>query len=242
MKRTALLLDIDGTLLDIAETPSRVVVPAGLGAILGRLYERFGGAVAFVSGRTIDVIDALFAPLNIPAIGGHGAEIRVLPHGRRWEWYPAPLSDALRRQLHLLARADPHILMEDKPHSLALHYRRAIHREAFLTKEVEAIVSREPAGDVEVLLGKAVIEVKPAVFSKGSAVRELMEHEPFAGRSPLFIGDDTTDESVFEVLPDLGGCGYSVGGRVSGAHAAFASPRHVRSWLADLLNHSERVE
>ena len=114
------------------------------------------------------------------------------------------ITEPLRRQIHLLARVDPQVLVEDKPHSIAVHYRLALQQETFLMKEVATIVSREPPGDLEILFGKAVIEIKPTLFSKGSAVTELMTHPPFAGRVPLFIGDDMTDKSVFGILPEFG--------------------------------------
>ena len=145
IKRTALLLDVDGTLLDIAATPYSVVVPPSLRKILSGLIELSGGAVALVSGRTIETLDGLFAPLTAPAIGGHGAEIRVSPHGPKLQWLPPMITEPLRRQIHLLARVDPHVLVEDKPHSIAVHYRLALQQETFLMKEVATIVSREPA-------------------------------------------------------------------------------------------------
>lgn len=241
MKRTTLLLDVDGTLLDIAATPACVVVPEDLRRILRRLLELSGGAVAFVSGRTIESLDRLFTPLYAPAVGGHGGEIRISPQGPKLQWHPAVLTEALRRQLHLLARIDPHVLVEDKSLSIALHYRGAIQQAAFLKKEVAAVLSREPSEEVEILLGKEVIEVKPKRFSKGSAVTELMTHPPFAGRTPLFIGDDTTDESVFAILPELAGLGYSVGKTVEGVQGTFRSPEHVRSWLARVALNSGRA-
>jgi len=241
MNHTALLLDVDGTLLDIAPTPAGVVVPRTLRTTLRKLLEQSGGGVALVSGRTIETLDHIFAPLKAPAIGGHGAEIRPSARGPALHRRPASLSETLRRQLQSLADIDPHLLLEDKLHSIALHYRLAFQQEAFLKKEVAAMVSREPAGTVEILFGKAVIEIKPKLFSKGSAVCELMTHEPFAGRTPLFIGDDTTDESVFRILPDLSGLGYSVGRAMAGVHGTFRSPEQVRSWLARVSTHTGRA-
>ena len=111
----------------------------------------------------------------------------------------------LRRKLHALAEIDPRLLVEDKLHSVAVHYRLALQREDFLKQEVTAIVAADHASEVESLFGKAVIEIKPKHFNKGTAVTELMTCPPFAGRTPLFIGDDTTDEAVFAILPDLAG-------------------------------------
>jgi trehalose 6-phosphate phosphatase len=116
-----------------------------------------------------------------------------------------------------------------------------MQQEAFLKKEVAAILSRHPSEEIEILLGKQVIEIKPKHFSKGSAVTELMTHRPFANRTPLFIGDDTTDESVFAILPELAGLGCSVGRPVAGVQGTFRSPEHVRSWLARVALNSGRA-
>lgn len=239
--RTALLLDVDGTLLDIAPTPDGTVVPATLAATLRDLLAQLGGALALVSGRTIATLDRLFAPLTLPAIGGHGAEMRVSGDGPAAKGRSAPLSESLRRRLHALAEIDPRLLIEDKLQSIAVHYRLALQLEDVLKQKVTAILGSEPADDVEGLFGKAVIEIKPKTFNKGTAVTALMTCPPFAGRTPLFIGDDTTDEAVFAVLPDLAGLGYSVGRPMHGADGVFDSPHDVRTWLADLSAHAGRA-
>jgi trehalose 6-phosphate phosphatase len=236
--RTALLLDVDGTLLDIAATPDGVVVPATLRATLRDLLAQAGGAVALVSGRTIDTLDRLFVPLKLPAIGGHGAEMRVADDAPVSKHRPPLLSDSLRRRLHALAEIDSRLLVEDKLHSIAVHYRLAPKQGNFLKKEVADIVTADPSDHVEILFGKAVIEIKPKQFNKGTAVTELMTYAPFAGRTALFIGDDTTDESVFAILPDLAGAGYSVGRAMLGAEGIFESPEAVRSWLERLCHHA----
>lgn len=236
--RTALLLDVDGTLLDIAETPDGVVVPATLESTLRDLLSQSGGAVALVSGRTIDTLDRLFAPLKLPAIGGHGAEMRLSGDGAVSKRRPPLLGDSLSRRLHALADIDPQLLVEDKHHSIAVHYRLAPQQEAFLKKEIADIVTADPTDHVEILFGKAVIEIKPKQFNKGTAVTELMTKPPFAGRTAFFIGDDTTDESVFAILPDLAGVGFSVGRAMLGAEGIFESPQAVRAWLARLCDHA----
>jgi trehalose 6-phosphate phosphatase len=241
--RTALLLDVDGTLLDLASTPDGVVVPRPLASTLRDLLAQSGGAVALVSGRTIATLDRLFGPLAMPAIGGHGAEMRLSGDDPITKHRPAPLGARLRRKLHALAGIDPRLLVEDKLHSVAVHYRLALQREDLLKREVEAIVAADRESEVESLFGKAVIEVKPKHFNKGTAVAELMTGEPFAGRTPLFIGDDTTDETVFAILPELGGYGFSVEREMEGADGVFESPQAVRAWLAALSDRAgERHE
>ena len=232
LQRTALLLDVDGTLLEIAATPKDVVVPPSAARHLQQLRRRSGGAVALVSGRTIETLDRLFRPLRLPAIGQHGAEMRLSAYGPMLQ-NPASLSRELRSRIHLLAKVDRRILVEEKSHSMSVHYRRAPQHEAFLKNEVAEIVAAEAEPDsVEFMFGKAVIDIKPRIFSKGSAVRKVMASAPFAGRRLVFIGDDTTDESVFAILPELNGIGFAVGSAVRGTHGTFTSPAHVRSWLA----------
>jgi len=234
LSSTALLLDVDGTLLDIAPTPDAVVVPPELRQILGDLIERSGGSVALVSGRAIHTLDRLFSPLIVPAIGGHGAEMRLSPGASNVETSPIVLPRSLRERLHRLAATDPRVILEDKSHSMALHYRLTPEHETFLKTAMREIVAGEHAGTVELLFGKYVIDIKPKQFSKGLAVCELMCHQPFADRTPLFIGDDTTDESVFAILPDLNGIGYSVGKPVPGTHGTFGTSQDVRAWLTEI--------
>jgi trehalose 6-phosphate phosphatase len=234
LKHTALLLDVDGTLLDIAATPEGVVVPASLRATLAELLVQSGGGVALVSGRTVGTLDRLFAPLELPAIGAHGAEMRIARERPVMKHHPPSLSDRLRDRLHGLSAIDPRLLVEDKLHSIAVHYRLAPRQEAFLKKAIADIVMAEPACQVEILPGKAVIEIKSKRFNKGTAVRSLMSYPPFSNRTPIFIGDDTTDEAVFAVLPELSGVGFSVEGPMKGADGIVPSPEHVRAWLARL--------
>jgi trehalose 6-phosphate phosphatase len=230
----ALLLDIDGTIVDMAITPGSVVVHEGLRASLTELHAKCAGALALVSGRLIADIDELFAPLRLPAIGAHGAEMRLRSgapiSARNADTIGAPV----RQLVASAAEIDPHIILEDKASSLAVHYRMAPHAEGVLKTEIAAIMARLQATDLEVMHGKAVIEIKSSYFSKGAAVRELMKHPPFRHRQPVFIGDDTTDQTVFEILPALGGVGYSVERPMRGTNGMFRSPRDVRRWLASL--------
>ena len=129
---------------------------------------------------------------------------------------------------------DPRIIVEDKGSSLAVHYRLAPGQGPLIKNKIAAILDRAPSQGLEMLCGKAVIEVKPLSFNKGVAVRELMKGPPFAQRTPIFIGDDVTDESVFAALPALGGHGYSVGREVAGVDGTFGGPQDVRDWLRDL--------
>jgi trehalose 6-phosphate phosphatase len=233
----ALLLDIDGTLLDIAPTPTEVIVPPTLPPTLSRLSELTTGAIAFVSGRRLSEIDFLFAPLKFAAVGGHGAQIRPLEGPVRTG--PAePLDPALKRRLASIAALEPGLIAEDKGFSLALHFRQAPEKEDFVRAAVARICATETG--VEILRGKSVVEVKSAGFSKATAVRELMTTAPFTGRRPIFIGDDTTDEIVFPIIPGLNGVAFSVGRRIAGVAGYFESPDRVRRWLAEIADRADK--
>jgi trehalose 6-phosphate phosphatase len=233
VRHCAILLDIDGTILDIAPTPREVSVPPTLRHTLARLQELTGGALALVSGRLLADIDLIFAPLRLAAVGGHGAELRPVPNAEP-QRRAASLSPELRRSLARLTELGPGILVEDKGYSLALHYRLAPELAPALQAAVVAICDQVPAGTVEVLPGKAVVEVKPARVGKASAVVELMRHAPFRGRRPIFIGDDVTDEPVFGVIAQFGGLGFSVGRIVAGVDGHFSRPEDVRTWLEQI--------
>jgi len=232
----AMLLDIDGTLLDLARTPREVWVPPGLAATLHALHERTGGALALVSGRSLNDIDLIFAPARFPGVGGHGAEMRLSTDGEAVATHAPPMDKELKRRLAAIARLSPGILLEDKGYSLALHYRLAPHAEKAIYEAVSLIRADLPNAPIEVLPGKCVCEIKQAGFDKASGVRELMSHEPFRGRRPVFIGDDVTDESVFAIIPDLGGLAFSVGRHANGVAGHFEQPSDVRAWLKRLID------
>lgn len=225
---TALFLDIDGTLLDLARTPDRVHVPAELTRALERLAGQLHGALAFVSGRSLDSIDRLFAPFRPAAIGAHGGEIRGADG--QVARIP-PLSDVVRDVFTGLAGNIPGLLLEDKKVALALHYRLAPEAAPVLKAAMEKHARQFEAERVHILYGKAVVEARPLGIDKGSAVTKLARQKPFKGRTILFGGDDTTDLDVFRILPELGGRGFSVGRHFPGAEHVFPTPRAVRQWL-----------
>src|SRR5437868_9402976 len=236
LSETAVLLDIDGTLLDLAPTPREVWVPPGLAKTLHRLYQRTSGALALVSGRSLNDIDLIFAPDQFPAVGGHGAEMRIDPENESVASHAPPMDKELKRRLAAIAKLSPGILLEDKGYSLALHYRLAPHAEKAIYAAVSLIRADLPNAPIEVMPGKCVCEIKHSGFNKASGVIELMTHDPFKGRRPIFIGDDVTDESVFAIMPELRGLAFSVGRRAKGVVSHFDEPRDVRQWLARLVD------
>jgi len=232
----AVLLDIDGTLLDLAPTPREVWVPPDLSKTLNRLLDKTSGAVALVSGRSLNDIDLIFAPEQFPAVGGHGAEMRLESDSEAVAIHAPPMDKELKRRLAAIAKLSPGILLEDKGYSLALHYRLAPHAEKAIYAAVSLIRADLPNAPIEVMPGKCVCEIKHSGFNKASGVIELMTHDPFKGRRPIFIGDDVTDESVFAIMPDLRGLAFSVGRRAKGVVSHFDEPRDVRQWLARLVD------
>jgi trehalose 6-phosphate phosphatase len=236
LSETAILLDIDGTLLDLMPTPREVWVPPGLSKTLNRLLQRTSGALALVSGRSINDIDLIFAPDVFPAVGGHGAEMRLELDSEAVAAHAPPMDKELKRRLAAIAKLSPGILLEDKGYSLALHYRLAPHAEKAIYAAVSLIRADLPNAPIEVLPGKCVCEIKHSGFTKASGVRELMTREPFKGRRPFFIGDDVTDETVFAIMPDFDGLAFSVGRRARGVAGHFDSPDDVREFLTHLLD------
>jgi trehalose 6-phosphate phosphatase len=235
LRRCAILLDIDGTILDFAPAPQEVWVPPELRRTLARLDEMTDGALALVSGRPLRDIDVIFSPLQLAAIGGHGAEVRAVP-GTEPLRHTGQLDAALRRKLASVTELGPGILAEDKGYSLALHFRLAPDKSDAVHTAVAAICAKEPRGTVEILPGKMVLEVKSAGVSKATAVCELMRYRPFVERNPIFIGDDTTDEPVFGIISRFDGLGFSVGRVVPGVNGHFETPDSVRAWLARIAS------
>jgi trehalose 6-phosphate phosphatase len=234
LQKVAILLDVDGTLLDFAPTPREVFVPHSLRESLARLMEHTNGAVAFVSGRPVPELDLIFSPLQLPAIGGHGAEIRLVPGERPKPPRLPPLDPDVKRRFATVAEAGPGIVLEDKGYSLALHYRLAPDKERLVHEAAAGICASLKDAPLELLPGKLVMEIKQRGTTKATAVRELMTYPPFSGRRPIFLGDDVTDLGVFAIMPDFDGVGVSVGRTVAGVDFWFEQPADVRRWIEQM--------
>jgi trehalose 6-phosphate phosphatase len=220
--RPALLLDFDGTLVEIAPTPDAVTVPPDLPGLLERLSRRLDGALAVVSGRPIAQLEALL-PAAIAFAGDHGATLRRTP-GAALEGaaLPGPPPDWLERAA-ALAAAHPGALLERKAHGFVLHYRQAPSAEAPARALLEELTG---GGEDFVLLpARKALEVKPRGVSKGTVVATLMAAPPFAGRLPVFIGDDVTDEAGMAASRAAGGLGLKL-------QDEFGTPAAFRAWLA----------
>ena len=226
----AFFLDLDGTLLEIAETPDAVGIGPEEKVLMERLVAGAGGAVAVISGRALARIDQIMAPLVLPAAGQHGAERRDAKGVRHRHRFPANVLRPVAVGIRSFAARHQGLVFEDKGASVALHYRKAPQ----LARAAQAAV-RDAAGplgeQVEVQDGKMVVELKPAGCDKGKAIAQFMQEAPFAGRQPVFIGDDATDEYGFRVVNAMGGHSVKVGEGASVARWRLENPASTRAWL-----------
>src|SRR6185312_5826270 len=244
--RWALFLDVDGTLVAIAETPEAVRVEPALRLLLERLAGANDGALALISGRSLASIDALFAPPRLPAAGLHGWERRrgdgtLAPTGE-----PTAILAPLRPVLLAFAAARPGLRVEDKGGSLALHYRRAPHYAAAVCQRAREIAAAEP--QLRLIEGRKVVEFVPRGSDKGAAIADFLAEPPFAGRMPVYAGDDTTDEAGFAAVNRLGGLSLKVanpegrGGHGTQARYRLPSISALQAWLTALAERLDPVE
>lgn len=229
----ALFLDLDGTLVDLANRPDHVVLAPGISDLLAGLHTSLGGAIALVTGRRLADADELLRPLRLPAAGLHGAELRAQPDEAPQS---AQISDrALRelvRRLQASLAGDTELWLEDKGAAAALHYRAAPARAG----EARELMHRAASGlDLSIIAGKAVFEARSPGIDKGTAVAHFMQRPPFAGRIPVFVGDDVTDEDGIAGAQSHGGFGVKVGTGTSAASLRLAGPAAVHAWLRSSL-------
>ncbi len=219
----ALLLDFDGTLVEIAPRPDAVQVQPGLPGLLQRLAARLDGALAIVSGRPLRDLDH-FLPVPIAKVGDHGATLRPVP-GQPPESPDLPHAPpAWRERAASLLERFPGTLIEDKEHGFVVHYRLAPAAGPAARAMLDELVAGPPSG-FTLLEARMAWEVRPRGASKGTAVRALMNRAPFAGRRPVFIGDDVTDEEGMAAAREFGGLGLRL-------QDAFGEPEALREWLA----------
>jgi trehalose 6-phosphate phosphatase len=230
----AYFLDVDGTLLDLADTPGAIQVDAALLELIARLYQASDGAVALVSGRALTDLDARLGVLRLPMAGQHGLERRDTA-GRLWLHAPPPeAKSAIKAALAPVLERHPGLLVEDKGLTLALHYRRAPMLAGYVHR-LMAQLAAEADGVLELQKGKRVCELKPAGIDKGTAIAEYLAEAPFRGRRPVFIGDDVNDEHGFAEINRFGGISIKVGSGRTGARYRLPNVAAVRRWLADAL-------
>jgi len=230
--KACIFLDVDGTLIDFGPAPDAVEIDAALMQLLHTAAKACGGAVALISGRSLAQLDTLFAPHRWPAAGLHGVERRDAD-GRLHVHPSEALPRAVLEELQVIARRHPGILVEDKGRAAALHYRQAAGMQAVLEQEVHTLARRH-GDDLQVQPGAYVLELKPAGITKAHAIEAFLAERPFAGRTPLFAGDDLTDLPGFDAVERLGGVSIAVGPRVT-ASMNVAAPGDLRELLAGFV-------
>lgn len=234
----AYFLDVDGTLLDLAETPDGIHVDAALLHLLEQLFSSCHGAVALVSGRTLSDLDQRLGHGPMPRAGQHGLERRDAA-GRLW-MHPAPpdAKQAIYQALQPVLERHPGLLLEDKGLTVALHYRRVPQLAGYAHRLMRQLTTN--TGGVLILQrGKRVVEAKPAGFNKGAAVVEYLTEPPFINRRPVFIGDDLNDEHAFAAVNSAGGISIKVGKGRTCAHFRLPDVTAVRHWLAGALGEKQ---
>ena len=230
LSRYALLLDLDGTLLDIAPTP---VVPPGLPDDLRRLRTLCGDALAIVTGRPVAQIDCLLPDIPFAVAGEHGAAIRHRP-GEPVQRMPLP--DMPAHWMPAVSRIvgeHPGAMLEPKSHGMAVHYRAAPQAGEALRAGLLALLADRP-GDYALLPAKMAWEIRPTGIDKGTALRALMQHAPFRGRIPVFVGDDVTDQDGIAEARAQGGLGLFV-------PEDFGTPAQVRAWIRGLASQADHA-
>ena len=228
--RWAWFLDVDGTLIEFAPRPQDVAVTARCRAALAALAREAQGAVALISGRQIAVLDSLFAPLRLAAAGVHGLERRNDSIGLRISHDPSPALASVKRELEQFRVRYPNALVEDKTVSVALHFRLAPHAADDAAALAQDIARRY--GDALVVQpGSMVYELRTPGADKGTAIAAFLNETPFAGRTPVFVGDDATDESGFAEVNRRGGISVRIGPGASGAKWRLSSPAALFGWL-----------
>ncbi|HUF87685.1 MAG TPA: trehalose-phosphatase [Thermohalobaculum sp.] len=228
----AVLLDFDGTLVAIADQPGGVVLKQHTVRTLARLETLLGGAVAIVSGRSIEDIDRIFAPRRPAVAGIHGLERRDGGGRRHGGDYDRAALDAIATRLGDAIADRPGLVLERKPGSVALHYRQCPELEAFCLEQARDIAARHP--DARLLSGKMVVEIKLGARTKADAVTDFMAEPPFAGRTPLYAGDDVTDEDAFRAVAGLGGISIKIGCGETVALYCVPDTEAFLDWLGDL--------
>jgi trehalose 6-phosphate phosphatase len=236
-----LFLDVDGTLVELTDTPSQTKADPEIISLLREVAERLGGALALVSGRRIGTLDELFAPLRLPAAGLHGVERRKADGSIQGANFVDSQLDPARAAIKALVDSHPGTLFEDKDRTIAVHFRMAPHSEQIVRESIIGIV--KPLGrNYHIQAGKMMFEIKPRGFTKATAIQAFMKEAPFSGRRPVFIGDDLTDQDGFAMVEAHGGISVGVGDLVQGQ---FYLPDvvAVRMWLRQVaaLHDSHRA-
>jgi len=236
--RLALFLDFDGTLVEIAERPDAVQLAHTTRETLNRLQRSLDGALAIVTGREIEAIDAMLAPFRCPVAGVHGLTRRDAAGRAHAAMVETAFLDEAQLRLERLARTEIGLLVERKSHAIAIHYRGRPDLEHDCLEAMETIARLDDR--VHLVRGKMVVEARPTGGNKGMAVADFMTEPPFAGRQPLFAGDDVTDEDAFQVVNRQGGLTLKIGPGETSARYRIADTAAFLVWLSETADTLER--
>jgi len=230
----SLFVDFDGTLVPLVDRPDLVRADSELVELLALLRRRFVGRLALVSGRSIEQLDAMIGPVlaDVALAGSHGAEVRF---GGRTIDPPRPEGlDAATAEIRAWGAGHPEVIIEEKSHGVAMHYRVAPILEEPVRRRAQMIAEHH---GLEVQHGKMMVELRGPGWHKGEALAALMEQPPMAGTRPVMIGDDLTDEPAFLEAERLGGFAVIVGGgRPTAARHCLSDVGAVRHWLWEIAS------
>lgn len=228
----ALFLDIDGTLLDFSPSPGGVTVPPALPATLHMLQRQLSGAVALISGRRVADIEALFGS-NIAVGAEHGALLRLADGRVIFETVSDPALKDIAHDLRKEITSYPGVLLEEKCFGLTVHWRAAPAAAQAMEHLLRRVIAPYP--NLALLPAHAALEIRMSSVNKAAALKTFMQCPPFAGRLPVFIGDDVTDEPAISLATAMGGIGLHVARDFGGR------PQAVREWLAETLSNVASV-
>ncbi len=231
--QSAFFFDFDGTLVDIAPNPDAANLDNAVEEMLQRLARATNGALAIISGRDITDIDKHFENFRPAMSGGHGAEWRFAD-GETCAVASSSAIDAIKREFTDFASRCEGVIAEPKRYSVALHFRKRPELEERCIRFATEIGERSQ--DVELIHGKMVVELKPAGQNKGTAIRRFMEHSPFSGRQPIFVGDDVTDEDGFAIVRQLEGVAIKIGSGETKANYRLPDTAAFRDWLLSIVS------
>ena len=240
VESAALFLDFDGTLIELADTPDSIEVPDRLGPDLMRLRELLGGRLAIVTGRPVADIERFLPDWTGVVIGSHGAERRIDGKLSSHERAGTETIEHLQGIVRAYAKSVEGFLAEDKPVGAVLHYRNASDRQAEAYRFIEGLLPSFPG--LELHRSKGAFEVRPDDVGKGQALEALMKLEPFAGATPIMIGDDMTDEPAFIVAQKAGGIGIKVGTEDTNAAHRVQSVDEVHHFLGTFADDTAEEE
>lgn len=232
LRDCALFLDLDGTLAPIAARPQDVRPDPRRTDLLERLTVALEGRVAVVTGRTLADVDRILEGRVTAVAAVHGL-VRRDAQGRLHELPPHPRLREAAEAYRSFAARDSGLIVEEKGLSVALHFRLARQQ-----AEAARACARKLAAETGLTLqdGDMVEELRTPGPTKADSVRAFMYEAPFHGATPVFLGDDSTDEDGFAAARELGGAGILVGAaRPTGAKYRLAGVEAALTWLEAAL-------